>query len=108
MGKSTLANVFLGESPDCENCTFPICAGQDSCTKNTNYAAGNWLLDGAPFTIVDTPGFGDSDNDDNDLIGKYCLKTSSSKGRILKIGDFKTSQFLLSNKEAISQLSLAH
>ena len=25
VGKSSLANVLLGESPDCENCTFPIC-----------------------------------------------------------------------------------
>ena len=71
MGKSSLANVLLGESPDCKNCTFPVCPGADSCTKETKYAAGNWLLDGAPFTVVDTPGFGDSDNDDNTLIGKH-------------------------------------
>ena len=25
VGKSSLANVFIGASPDCENCTFPIC-----------------------------------------------------------------------------------
>ena len=25
VGKSSLANVFIGESPDCEDCTFPIC-----------------------------------------------------------------------------------
>ena len=25
VGKSSLANVFIGESPDCDNCTFPIC-----------------------------------------------------------------------------------
>ena len=48
-----------------------MCPGADSCTKETKYAAGNWLLDGAPFTVVDTPGFGDSDNDDNTLIGKH-------------------------------------
>ena len=71
VGKSTLANVFLGESPDCNNCTFPVCSGADSCTKNTKYAVGNWLLDGAPFTVVDTPGFGDSNNDDNELIGIF-------------------------------------
>ena len=28
---------------------------------------GQWLGDGDMFTIVDTPGFGDSDNDDNKL-----------------------------------------
>jgi len=51
-----------------ENCTFPICDGHDSCTKETKYAVGQWLGDGDMFTIVDTPGFGDSDNDDNILI----------------------------------------
>ena len=40
----------------------------DSCTKETKYAVGQWLGDGDMFTIVDTPGFGDSDNDDNILI----------------------------------------
>ena len=29
---------------------------------------GQWLGDGDMFTIVDTAGFGDSDNDDNKLI----------------------------------------
>ena len=63
-GKSTLANVLLGNPVECQNCTFPVCDGLDSCTKKTKYAVGHWLTDGAPFTIVDTPGFGDSDNDD--------------------------------------------
>ena len=68
VGKSTLANVLLGEDLNCLNCTFPICTGHDSCTKETKYATGKWLGTGANFTIVDTPGFGDSDNDDNLLI----------------------------------------
>ena len=67
-GKSTLANVLLGEPVDCNNCTFPVCAGHDSCTKQTKYAVGQWLGEGQLFTVVDTPGFGDSDNDDNILI----------------------------------------
>merc|ERR1719495_1402402 len=67
-GKSTLANVLLGENPNCQNCTFPVCSNQESCTKNTNYASGKWLGGQADFTVVDTPGFGDSDNDDNGLI----------------------------------------
>jgi len=67
-GKSTMSNVLLGEPVDCENCTFNVCDTHDSCTKNTKYAIGNWLGDGENFTIVDTPGFGDSDNDDNLLI----------------------------------------
>merc|ERR1712131_440250 len=67
-GKSTMSNVLLGEPVDCENCTFNVCDTHDTCTKNTKYAIGNWLGDGENFTIVDTPGFGDSDNDDNLLI----------------------------------------
>ena len=42
-GKSTLANVLLGEDVNCKNCTFPICNGYDSCTKETSYAKGKWL-----------------------------------------------------------------
>ena len=55
-GKSTLANVLLGESPDCSNCTFPVCTGQTSCTKATKYATGKWLGQESSFTVVDTPG----------------------------------------------------
>ena len=88
-GKSTLANVLLGEDVNCKNCTFPICNGYDSCTKETSYAKGKWLgevlsffcfldniytiqimssIQGEAFTIVDTPGFGDSDDEDDKLI----------------------------------------
>ncbi len=61
VGKSSLANVFIGEDPTCKDCTFPICGGADSCTKNTKYAVGHWLGSGVEYTVVDTPGFGDSD-----------------------------------------------
>ena len=63
-----MANVLVGQNVDCSDCTFPICDGHDSCTKETKYAVGQWLGQGAMFTVVDTPGFGDSDNDDNILI----------------------------------------
>ena len=68
LGKSTLSNVLIGEDVNCQNCSFTVCDGHDSCTKETTYAVGHWLGDGDNFTIVDTPGFGDSDNDDNILI----------------------------------------
>ena len=58
VGKSTMANVLIGQSPDCDNCTFPVCPGGDSCTKETKYAVGNWT------------GFGDSDGEDNLLINE--------------------------------------
>jgi len=68
VGKSSVANVLLGESPDCKNCTFPICDGSDSCTNETKYAEGKWLGFDEPFTVVDTPGFGDSEGRDNQFI----------------------------------------
>merc|ERR1711962_1951648 len=68
VGKSTLANVLLGESPDCKNCTFPVCDDHNSCTKETSYGTGPWKGSGVVFTVVDTPGFGDSDNEDTELI----------------------------------------
>ena len=43
VGKSSLANVFIGEDPTCDNCTFPVCEGADSCTKDTTYAVRPWL-----------------------------------------------------------------
>ena len=70
VGKSSLSNVLLGQEPDCDNCTFAVCSGGDSCTKNTSYAVGNFVGSGDMFTLVDTPGFGDSDNDDNELINE--------------------------------------
>ena len=66
-----MANVLIGQSPDCDNCTFPVCPGGDSCTKETKYAVGNWTgIVVQEFTIVDTPGFGDSDGEDNLLINE--------------------------------------
>jgi len=40
----------------------------NSCTKKTKAATGLWLGEGEKCTIVDTPGFGDSDNEDGVLI----------------------------------------
>merc|ERR1719495_2883761 len=68
-GKSTLSNILLGQAFDCKYCTFPVCNGMNSCTKDTKYATGKWLgKGGADFTVVDTPGVGDSDNNDNEMI----------------------------------------
>ena len=83
VGKSSLANVLIGQPPDCDNCTFTVC-GDDVCTKETKYAVGKWKGNAdQEFTIVDTPGFGDSDMDDNMLIDemvdtfKNYLKTAN-------------------------------
>jgi len=67
-GKSSLANAFLGCDPRSDDCLFEVCSGSDSCTKQTTYGVGSWLGNGQNFTVVDTPGFGDSNNDDDLLI----------------------------------------
>jgi hypothetical protein len=51
VGKSSLANVFIGEDPTCEDCTFPVCSGADSCTKDTTYAVRPWLGQGQVIVI---------------------------------------------------------
>ena len=86
VGKSSLANVFIGEDPTCDNCTFQVCDdfGQ-SCTKNTNYAVEPWLGVGQEFTVVDTPGFGDSDQEDSALIDEMMnvLKNTVKSASVL-------------------------
>merc|ERR1712226_649401 len=67
-GKSSLANALLGCDPRLDGCTFEVCGGMDSCTKQTSIGYGRWLGKGNNFTVVDTPGFGDSDNEDEELI----------------------------------------
>merc|ERR1719500_1455895 len=63
-GKSSLANALLGCDPRLPTCIFPVCQGSDSCTKDTSIGTGPWLGSGQNFTIVDTPGFDDSDGED--------------------------------------------
>ena len=43
VGKSTLANVLIGESVTCTDCTFPTCNGFETCTNITTFASGKWL-----------------------------------------------------------------
>jgi len=67
-GKSSLANALLGCDPKSNDCMFGVCGGLDSCTKDTTIGIGPWLGEFSNFTIVDTPGFGDSSGEDNKLI----------------------------------------
>jgi len=69
-GKSSLANALLGCDPRAEDgeCMFKVCPDMNSCTKQTTYGTGKWLGTGQNFTVVDTPGFGDSDHGDDLLI----------------------------------------
>ena len=41
---------------------FHSTEGGVSCTNETSYAVGPWLGTGPEFTIVDTPGFQDTDD----------------------------------------------
>jgi len=68
VGKSSLGNVLAGCKPNDENCFFPVCSGMDSCTKETKIAEASYLGDGAAVTLVDTPGFGDSSGNQDELI----------------------------------------
>ena len=87
-GKSSLAEALLGCDPTdaSDVCMFEVCNGLDSCTKNTTAGTGAWLGSGQQFTVnicdnnnlgvyvgilsqvVDTPGFGDSNGNDNQYI----------------------------------------
>merc|ERR1711892_426987 len=89
-GKSSLANALLGCDPRSPDCLFPVCHDMDSCTKDTTYGTGNWLGDGQNFTVVDSPGFNDSDGEDAELIEemldvlKNTIKHSSTILLVLK------------------------
>eukprot|EP00093_Oithona_nana_P012879 12879.XXX_45661_44291_1 [CDS] Oithona nana genome sequencing. len=68
VGKSSVANILLGRARDYNdenrNC-FNFAHGKDSGTKKTCAEKGPWMGDGEDFTVIDTPGFGDSENNDN-------------------------------------------
>ena len=92
VGKSTISNFLLGCTEDCLSEKFKTCYGGASCTKEASYgigmysgwpsrlfffllkliiryfSSGNWMGTGQNFTVVDTPGFGDSDGQEAELI----------------------------------------
>jgi len=95
-GKSSLANAFLGCDPSFSQCTFEVCWGTDSCTKETSYGFGPWLGKGPNFTVVDTPGFGDSDNEEEILIEEMMdtlANVIDHAGTILLTLDGRTTRF---------------
>jgi len=69
-GKSSLADALLGCDPKGEDgeCLFATCGGLDSCTNSTKIGVGQWLGNKSLVTIIDTPGFDDSEGRDSELI----------------------------------------
>ena len=47
---------------------FTVCTSLTSCTSKTTIGTGSWLGSGELFTVVDTPGFGDSSDRDVQFI----------------------------------------
>jgi len=67
-GKSSIANSLLGCDPQGSECMFEVCSTAESCTTHTTLGTGPWLGSGQNFTVVDTPGFGDSEGRDQEFI----------------------------------------
>ena len=59
VGKSTLANALMGDITCKKSCIFPTCNSLNLCTKETKFGVGNWLGNGRRFSLIDTPGFTD-------------------------------------------------
>ena len=64
VGKSSLANTLLGHSYGPQS--FPVGHGTESFTRNISLETGHWLGDSSnqKFSLVDTPGTGDTANMD--------------------------------------------
>ena len=64
VGKSSLANTLLGHSYGPQS--FPVGHGTESFTRNISLETGHWLGDfsNQKFSLVDTPGTGDTANMD--------------------------------------------
>lgn len=70
VGKSSMANTLLGfdnlasltNRKIRKKLPFKIGHGLRSKTKMTSFSTGTWLTDGPNITVVDTPGFKDTDD----------------------------------------------
>jgi len=107
-GKSSLANALLGCDPLSTDCLFPVCPDLDSCTKETTIGLGSWRGTGDNITIVDTPGFGDSDGDDGELIQEMMDVLSNqlkSANSIVLAIDGSTPRFSSDVQDMLRQMS---
>jgi len=82
--------------------------GSDSCTKETVYGMGPWLGKFKNFTVVDTPGFGDSDGEDDDLLEEMMDVLKNSIGythSILLLISGETTRFSESLQSMLRQMN---
>ena len=60
VGKSVLANAFLGNAPDAIGSPFKVCHGFDTCTKQVTVMEGTAPVEQpTELVVIDTPGFGE-------------------------------------------------
>ena len=108
-GKSSLANSLLGCDPRTPSCMFQVCDDLNSCTKTTTFGTGPWLRTGQNFTVVDTPGFGDSDNDDEALIEDMMAilaDTIDHADTLLLVMDGRVTRFQDGLQKMIKQMTV--
>ena len=129
VGKSSIAEALLGCDPTnaSDVCMFEVCNGLDSCTKETTAGTGHWLGDefGDLFTViekiifsllsewiniqvVDTPGFADSNGNDNEYIEEMMDVLSNELGytnTILLVMEGTTPRFDNSLYAMLRQMS---
>jgi len=109
-GKSSLANALLGIDPENEDMAlFTVCPNSmNSCTKEISYKTGQWLGKGPNLTVVDTPGFSDSDNQDGALLKDMTkfLKNNLKEAEVLVLLlDGKETRFNAGLQNMLQQYS---
>ena len=64
VGKSVLANAFLGNAPAKIQNPFKVCHGFEPCTKQVTVMEGTDAIQHSELVVIDTPGFGEDANVD--------------------------------------------
>ena len=62
VGKSVLANAFLGNAPAKIQNPFKVCHGFEPCTKQVTVMEGTAVVGQTELVVIDTPGFGEDAN----------------------------------------------
>jgi len=108
VGKSSLADALLGCDPRAGGCMFNVCGDTNSCTNQTSIGIGPWLGTGQDYTVVDTPGFGDSSGNDNQYIQEMMDILDNKLGYahiILLVLEGSTPRFSSGLEDMLKQMS---